>query len=67
VRSRSVAQLSIEVKSPGVTHTISVRKLEDWLNGSAKSPKEAVDKGRLREVLGLSRDKPSPERIERNA
>jgi hypothetical protein len=58
-----VAELSIEVKNPSVTHTITVRKLVDWLNGSAKSPKEALDKSWLREVLGLSSDKPPLERI----
>jgi hypothetical protein len=35
---------SFEVKSPGVTHTISVRKLEDWLNGTAKAPTLSLDR-----------------------
>ena len=45
------AHLSVEVKSPSVTHMIVVHKV-DWLNGGAKSPKEAVEERRLRELLG---------------
>ena len=45
------AHLSIEVKSPSVTHAIVARKIEEWLNGGAKSPKEAIEKRRLKELL----------------
>jgi hypothetical protein len=45
------AHLAIEVKSPSVTHTVVARKIEDWLNGGAKSPKEAIEKRRLKELL----------------
>jgi hypothetical protein len=45
------AHLSIEVKNPSVTHTV-VARIEDWLNGGAKSPKEAIEKRRLKELLG---------------
>jgi hypothetical protein len=45
------AHLSVEVKSPSVTHTIVARAVEDWMNGGAKSPKEAIEKRRLKELL----------------
>jgi hypothetical protein len=47
------AHLAIEVKSPSVTHMTVVHKVGDWLNGGAKSPKEAVEKRRLRELRGI--------------
>jgi len=50
-----ITELAIKVRSPAVTHTITVRKVEDWLNGSARNPREAVDRGRLRELLGPRR------------
>jgi hypothetical protein len=43
-------ELAVEVRS-SVTHTITLKKIQDWLNGGAKSPKEAVLKERLRELL----------------
>jgi hypothetical protein len=46
------AHLSVEVKSPSVTHTLVAHAVEDWLNGGAKSPKEAIEKRRLKELLG---------------
>ena len=45
------AHLAIEVKSPSVTHTVVARAIEDWLNGGAKSPREAIEKRRLKELL----------------
>jgi hypothetical protein len=45
------AHLSVEVKSPSMTHTLVVHAVEDWLNGGAKSPKEAIEKRRLKELL----------------
>lgn len=44
------AHLSIEVRSPSVTHTLVARKVEDWLNGGARGPKEAIEKKRLRQL-----------------
>ena len=46
------AHLAIEVKSPSVTHTLVAHAIEDWLNGGARSPKEAMEKRRLKELLG---------------
>ena len=47
----SAAHLAIEVKSPAVTHTLVTHAVEDWLNGGARSPKEAMEKLRLKELL----------------
>jgi len=45
------AHLAIEVMSPSVTHTVVTNAIEHWLNGGAKSPKEAIEKRRLKELL----------------
>jgi len=45
------AHLAIEVKSPSVTHTVVTRAVNDWLDGSARSPKEAIEKRRLKDLL----------------
>jgi hypothetical protein len=42
--------LEIEIRS-SVTHTVSVRKVHSWLNGGARTPKEAVTKERLKALL----------------
>lgn len=47
---REANQLEIEVRS-SVVHTLTIRKIHDWLNGGAKTPKEAVTKERLRAML----------------
>jgi hypothetical protein len=44
------SHLEIEVRS-SVVHTLTLRKVHDWLNGGAKTPKEAVTKERLRSLL----------------
>jgi hypothetical protein len=45
-----MSNLEIEIRS-SVTHTVSVRKVHSWLNGGARTPKEAVTKERLRALL----------------
>ena len=45
-----VSKLEVEVRS-SVTHTITLRKIHNWLNGGAKSPREAVMKEKLRALL----------------
>lgn len=45
-----LTDLQIEVRS-SVTHTIPLRRVKDWLRAGAKSPREAVMKERLRELL----------------
>ena len=46
----ALSSLEVEVRS-SVTHTITVKKIHSWLNGGARTPKEAVMKERLRELL----------------
>ena len=47
---REANRLEIEVRS-SVVHTLTIRKIHDWLNGGAKTPKEAVMKEKLRALL----------------
>ena len=45
-----ITKLEVEIRS-SITHTITPKKVHEWLNGGAKSPKEAVMKERLRSLL----------------
>jgi len=45
-----LSQLEIEIRT-SVTHTLTVKKLREWLKGGAKTPKEVVIKDRLRELI----------------
>jgi hypothetical protein len=45
-----MGKLEVEVRST-ITHTLTVQRLQSWLDGGAKNPKEAVLKERLRELL----------------
>jgi len=45
------AHLDIEVKNPSVMHTLVARRIEEWLAGGARSPSEAIEKRRLKELL----------------
>jgi hypothetical protein len=59
--------LEIEISS-SATHTKTLKKIRQWFEGSARSPKEAFAKGRLRELLYLGqprskRKRPDPQRI----
>jgi hypothetical protein len=45
-----VSTLEIEVRS-SVIHSITPKRISEWLNGGAKTPKEAVMKERLRSLL----------------
>jgi hypothetical protein len=47
---REANELQIEIRS-SVVHSITIRKVHDWLNGGAKTPKDAVTKERLRSML----------------
>jgi hypothetical protein len=44
------SKLEVEIRS-SVTHIVTLRKIHDWLNGGAKTPKEAVMKEKLRALL----------------
>ncbi len=46
----AVSKLEVEIRS-SVTHTVTPKKVHEWLNGGAKTPKEAVMKERLRSLL----------------
>jgi hypothetical protein len=46
----SSSELEIEIRS-SIVHTITPRKVRDWLDGSAKSPRDAVLKERLRALI----------------
>ena len=45
-----VSELEVEIRSP-VKHIVTPKKIQEWLEGGAKSPKEAMMKERLRELL----------------
>jgi hypothetical protein len=45
-----VNHLEVEVRK-SLTHTLTVRKVQEWLNGGATTPKEAVTKERLRSLM----------------
>jgi hypothetical protein len=47
---REANRLEIEVRS-AVVHTLSIKKINEWLNGGARTPKEAVTKERFRALL----------------
>jgi len=44
-------RLTVRVKQPETEHTVSIGKLQGWLDGGGKSPNEQVEKSRLREIL----------------
>jgi len=46
----ALSKLEVEIRS-SVTHTVTLKKIQEWVTGGAKSPKEAVAKERLRELL----------------
>jgi hypothetical protein len=43
--------LEVEARSPSVTHTVSMRKVEEWLSGASKSPSETLVKERLKGIM----------------
>jgi hypothetical protein len=45
-----LAQLEVEVRS-SITHTLTVKKAEDWLQRGVRNPKDAMTKERLRALL----------------
>ncbi len=45
-----ISKLEVEIRS-SVTHTVTPKKIHEWLNGGSKTPKEAVMKERLRGLL----------------
>jgi hypothetical protein len=47
----SASKIDVEARSPSVRHTVSMAKIQDWLESSAKSPAEKVTKDRLKGLL----------------
>ena len=45
-----LSQLEVEIRT-SVTYALTIRKLREWLNGGAKTPKDIVIKDRLRELI----------------
>ena len=45
------SQLDVEARSPSVTHTVSMAKVQAWLASSAKSPSDKIMKERLKGLL----------------
>jgi len=45
------SQLEVEARSPSVTHTVTMAKVQDWLRSSAKSPSDKIMKERLKGLL----------------
>jgi hypothetical protein len=43
--------LEIEIRNPGVKHTVSLQQITRWLNGASTSPAESMKKVRLRSLL----------------
>jgi hypothetical protein len=48
----AMAKLEVEIRDP-IVHTLTRKRVEDWLKQGAKSPKEAVIKEELRGLLGV--------------
>ena len=46
----AMGQLEVEIRT-SITHTLTVRKLNDWLNGGSKTPKDVALKDRLKKIL----------------
>jgi hypothetical protein len=47
----AMTHMAVSVKSPAVTHEVTIRQLERWAGGGAKSPREILLKSRVRELL----------------
>lgn len=45
-----LGQIEVEVRK-SIKHSLTLRRVREWLHGASKSPKEAVLKERLRELL----------------
>lgn len=45
-----LSKIEVEVRS-SITHTVTLKKIQSWLQAGARSPKEAVTKERLRALI----------------
>jgi hypothetical protein len=48
--SADMAALEVEIRS-SVAHTVTVKRVKEWLFGRGKNPKEVLKKKQLREKL----------------
>ena len=46
----AMSKLEVEIRT-SVTHEVTYKKVKEWLDGGAKSPKERVEKERLKAML----------------
>ena len=46
----ALSMLEVEIQT-SIKHTVTPKKIHSWLNGGARTPKEAASKKRLRELL----------------
>ena len=47
----AASQLEVEARSPSVTHTVNMTKVQAWLRSSAKNPSDKIMKERLKGLL----------------
>lgn len=46
----ALSTLEVEIQT-AIKHTVTPKKIHSWLNGGARTPKEAANKERLRALL----------------
>ncbi len=46
----ALSMLEVEIQT-SIKHTVTPKKIQSWLNGGARTPKEAAEKKRLRALL----------------
>jgi hypothetical protein len=44
-------ELEVAVRTPVVTHTTNLKRVREWMESAGKSPKEAMQKYRVKELL----------------
>jgi hypothetical protein len=47
-----ITKLDVEIRS-SVTHTVTLQKVQDWVDAGPKSPRDFVLKERLKQLLSL--------------
>jgi hypothetical protein len=48
--------LEVAVRAPVVTHTVNLKRVKEWMATAGKSPKEAMQKYRVKELLSALSD-----------
>ena len=46
-----VTPIAVEVRGPTITHELTLKQIQQWLDGGSNSPKDKVTKDRLRQRL----------------